>query len=315
MHDQDSTRFETVPILPENDFIQRNLIFFPNDILENFIAKIPRWGGKINYKGKSDVKLTNTCSIDYFLLALWYISKIQIDFFILIPKLEKTRFILSIIELIDQGAWNLAKEMWINQIIKHSETPTRNTLSMFNNEYDIFIEHLREFQSFSLRQMCTLGCPNNFLLINNDEDKLFFMKDELNSDIRIGSMLQMNCRICRSPTESDIRFHQQPNFVFIDSGLFFLHELPKELEINNKKFGLLCATIHVANKKHFVGIFNIVNRFYLIDDLEEIARVVPLVEYVSPEIIPRNKKGKKKQFNYYENVTTSFTMYQLIERG
>ncbi|CAF0948707.1 unnamed protein product [Brachionus calyciflorus] len=62
--------------------------------LEEFIKHIPKWGGRIEYKGLKDTFVSNTCTIDYFLLAFWLASKLSPNFLtdIIIIKPKKHVF-------------------------------------------------------------------------------------------------------------------------------------------------------------------------------------------------------------------------------
>jgi hypothetical protein len=48
---------------------------------------------------------------------------------------------------------------------------------------------------------------------------------------------------------------------------FKINELPEHFLIDGKKYILLCAIVHLKKQKHFVGIFTIGSRKYLVDDL------------------------------------------------
>ena len=58
----------------KKEIIEKNLkCFFIKELnLEIFIQFLPFWGGRIN-----GIPLTNTCSIDYFLLAMWLSHKLS----------------------------------------------------------------------------------------------------------------------------------------------------------------------------------------------------------------------------------------------
>ncbi|CAF0891166.1 unnamed protein product [Brachionus calyciflorus] len=43
--------------------------------LENLRLHMPKWAGTIRYFDIDNITLTNTCTIDNLLLALWYLSK------------------------------------------------------------------------------------------------------------------------------------------------------------------------------------------------------------------------------------------------
>ncbi|RNA01705.1 hypothetical protein BpHYR1_007720 [Brachionus plicatilis] len=62
----------------ENDKMNENIFnnVFMNEyqeipFIEQFKNHVPKWGAKIVYNGISNIILSNTCSIDYFLLSLW----------------------------------------------------------------------------------------------------------------------------------------------------------------------------------------------------------------------------------------------------
>ncbi|CAF1032073.1 unnamed protein product, partial [Brachionus calyciflorus] len=48
---------------------------------KNFRLHMPKWGGTIRYFDIDNVTLTNTCTIDNLLLALWYLSKKKTECF------------------------------------------------------------------------------------------------------------------------------------------------------------------------------------------------------------------------------------------
>ena len=48
--------------------------------LQNFKNHVPKWGAFIEIGGQKDIIVENTCTIDYFLLSLWFLSKINQNF-------------------------------------------------------------------------------------------------------------------------------------------------------------------------------------------------------------------------------------------
>ena len=112
----------------END-TSSTLSDISGSMLEKFISHIPG-GAQIIIEGKK-IQVTNTCSIDYFLLAFWFLYK-SIDRFINnIPVHENSSIFKEIILLIDNKKWNMAKEVWITQIMKVSKDPKSKKISMF----------------------------------------------------------------------------------------------------------------------------------------------------------------------------------------
>ena len=100
----------------------------PTDFLENFRLHIPHWGGLIQYRDFRNVTLTNTCTIDNFLFALWHLSKIKPDSFEEIEPTQEMVGLKEIVKLIDIHKWNLAKEKWVNNFLKLSESPINKTI-------------------------------------------------------------------------------------------------------------------------------------------------------------------------------------------
>ena len=53
-----------------------------------FEAHIPPWSATISYNAIHYVNVTNTCTIDYFLFALWTLKKTVPEFTDNLPKKE-----------------------------------------------------------------------------------------------------------------------------------------------------------------------------------------------------------------------------------
>ena len=88
-----------------------------------FEDHIPPWSATINYKGRKNVKVTNTCTIDYFLFGMWALSQ-KIPTFV--DSLHKTALTLKkIIEKIDNLNWNEPRELWINNVMQYKQNPNK----------------------------------------------------------------------------------------------------------------------------------------------------------------------------------------------
>lgn len=74
--------------------------------LNDFIKHVPSWGGRFtDLNGPiTRIRLTNTCTIDYFLLGFWYVSKVKAFFKtkITLCNLEAKKEILNVIDLIEK---------------------------------------------------------------------------------------------------------------------------------------------------------------------------------------------------------------------
>ena len=92
-----------------------------DNTIEQLTAHIPLLGGTIDYNGESNVTISNTYLIDYFLFALWYLSNHIENFQVNIPELEQTQTLIDIIKNINNYNWNKAKELWIVKSMKIKE--------------------------------------------------------------------------------------------------------------------------------------------------------------------------------------------------
>ncbi|RNA19707.1 vacuolar sorting-associated 13c [Brachionus plicatilis] len=85
--------------------------------LINFKMNIPTWGTLIKYKGISNVYVTNTSPVNYFLLAFWLIFSRNPNIFNDLPSNDSKFILIEIIKMIDKKNWNKAIELWINSIM------------------------------------------------------------------------------------------------------------------------------------------------------------------------------------------------------
>jgi hypothetical protein len=76
--------------------------------------------------------------------------------------------------------------------------------------------------------------------------------------------------------------------------IFFFDELPKQINIENSVFKLLCVTTH--KMVHFKAIFNLFNREYLTDDLGHLI----------------SKLTIQRQRNDVRNSTVTVSLYYLL---
>jgi hypothetical protein len=139
------------------------------------------------------------------------------------------------------------------------------TLSLFGTESNMVINPFYVYQSYNLYQICSGNCENNGSLISNDSSVIFFKK--INDIIEMYYTYRDKCNKCRIRVSHSILFHNYPQFLFIESiyNNIFFDEIPKQINIENSVFKLLCVTTHKMD--HFKAIFNLFNREYLIDDL------------------------------------------------
>jgi hypothetical protein len=281
-------------------------------LLDAFRSRIPIWGGVINYKNKNNVTLTNTCTIDYYLLALWLLSKIQPNFIEMLPNVGITTHIRYIIDCIQAKNWNKAKETWIVEVMKLSENSTRNRLSLWGSERGRFYKFISVYQRHTLVRVCLLGCSLNNMPLRNNEIDIYLIKRNGNPCEIYSIFDEGLCNLCNAPFSTSIRFDHNPNFIMLQTAYtnVFIQDLPRDLSINNMNFRLLCAT--VAKPGHFVGLFEFENSLYSVDDMRKEGKeqIELLPRYENQD--RRRTRGTENEFYFYESVNISFAMYYLV---
>jgi hypothetical protein len=283
----------------------------PFNLVNEFRSRVPKWGGIIDYNNRRGVNLVNTCNIDYFLLALWLMSKIQPNFVNRLPRIRITQDILQIIDYIERKNWNKAKEIFFTRVSRQRFTIVSNTLSTFGSERQMFLNHVSDFQKHSLIQVCSNGCIyNNIRVLRDDESDIYIRKKD-DGSLEIHSLVDGNCEQCLNEIRCKIQLNNLPNFLIIQTinADIYLHELPLNLNVNDSVYKFLCAT--VAKPGHFVGIFNLNNDFYKVDDLSNL--IDPQFQLLN-RYVPNNgrpRRGTNNQFYYYENVTISVAVYSV----
>ena len=264
--DQDSEFDEQDTEFEDEEKVQDEPITSTYDFISDFKTHVPFWGANITYKKKL-VYVTNTCTIDNFLFAFWVLFKIVPDFFEKILPLDQRETIIEIVEKIQNNDWNEAKELWIIKVMKYNRRIKDGTISLFGSKSSHFLDYLSKYQEHKLIQSCKTRCSENGKAIRDDSDKIFFRF--VRKKLCLYSGLLGKCRKCRSNISSTIRFKNNPFFLFIESinQNIFLNQIPLNITIDNLRFALLCVTIHKPG--HFVSVFIINERFYLIDDLDQ----------------------------------------------
>jgi hypothetical protein len=271
-------------------------------VVELFKKNVPEWGGKCvlpqfhaNHTVYKRVELSNTCSIDYLLLAVWLSKVLNPRILTLISQFETnfqslTSSLFLTIDYADCSKWDEAKSIWMVDVVKKAPND-RRIIDCFGSEYLMFGEHVRCMQKSNL--VCINGaCP--YANQSQDFRLEYFIERDLNSNICC-SLLNNKCRNCDQTLE--IRFEYNPPWILVESSVnsaVNFTELPLELDINGRKFKLLCSTIESkSTKAHFEAIFTLENRFFLVDDL---------------------KKGDERAVEYLPlNSITSFSFYMCFE--
>ena len=238
-------------------------------------------------------EITNTCSVDYFLLFVWCASRLSVNTMQVINNNRHhriARYILKLIALIDQEEWNRAKTVWLLAIANLQETEDF-TFSAFGDQHNIYSRHvdfkleenylilnkfylgifyrlffskrhLAEFQRISYS--CDI-CDTNRILHKSD---FFFRK--------IGDQCYLTsifCSVCE--TQFKLSFDAEPFYLIVDSLVgpsgetLGVQDLPEQIDIDNRTFKLFCCTFQTKhhNVEHFKAIIKLGNQFYVVDDL------------------------------------------------
>ena len=160
------------------------------------------------------------------------------------------------IRLIDVYEWNLAKQTFILDIMRYNSPAIRGQLDFFGSEYGKLIRYLDKFQLHNLIQICTPGCVNDGAILRNQTDTIYLNK--INNNVVLHSMHTRLCQACQVHCDVLIDFGtNNPNFILIQTVTrsIIFNEMPKILEINNRRYQLLCATALEENRAHFISIF------------------------------------------------------------
>lgn len=257
---------------------------------EDFQNHIPPWSAVINFNGER-VKVKDTCTIDYLLLALWVINKINSNFINSLSSKGPTLIIKQIIEKIEIFDWNTARQLWIVNVMKFNINS--KNISLYGSEYEMFKKYVSIYQLYNLKQKCDKKCINNNKISNKDGNILAFKKK--NNKLEIYTFNNKRCKECNMNITYQYNFIEQPNILFFDSlDDIFLDEIPKSITLNKRNYRLLCTTLNY-DKTHFISIFEINNQRYIVDDTKKNIILLP---------------EKSTKSNYY-NLKTGTSVYYI----
>ncbi len=225
------------------------------------------------------------------------------DFSNNIPQLEFASQIKEIIRHIDLFEWNLAREIWILDVMRYNLSNRRThqdrEINLLNSERENFLEPIRDFQLYDTEQNCTPGCPLNKMLIsNNSYVMLLSWKRERQKrtgkkiNVEIRNLHEGICDGCNAPIEAIKKFHNNPNFIYFDSvDEIFVEDIPLNINIDGKSYNHLCSTVY--KNRHFKGIFRLENNFFVVDDIGRSVR------HLQDELELKTKRWRKTISLYY----------------
>lgn len=279
---------------------KKETIQMDNLEINNLKIHVPKWGANITYKNHK-VFLSNTCTIDNFLLALWVLYK-KDNNFLNSNMNNKSKTILRIVNNIDQLNWDMAREIWVNDIMKYNEVPIDNTISLFGSDRERFYSYLHIFQEHTVFQLCSQNCDENHKMVYKDSVEISFQKR--NNIVELFSGISGKCSKCKSSLTSIIRFKSRPPFLYIQSAYqrIFINEIPKVIQIDGLNYRFLCSTVYKPG--HFVSIFDLNQQFFIIDDLDQSVKLLPAFDL-------KGKNNNKIANYYYKKANTVSSFYYL----
>jgi hypothetical protein len=157
----------------------------------SFSLKIPKWGGSIevnasdfgelfsNFSIYNDMPIIKTCTIDYFLLAVWSAhllsSKVR-DIFSTRESDSLIKYLSKIVDLIDNpiSNWNRAKTIR-TLIINKLEHNKSLAFDCWDSTYNIFYKHFKQHQAIQFK------CEKCNSSVRSDQVTLNLLKDENNN--------------------------------------------------------------------------------------------------------------------------------------
>ncbi len=265
---------------------------------DNYFAElkdnIPRWGALITYKGKNNVKVNDTCSIDYMLLSLWIMNKLEYNFLNHLPLIELTGLLKIIIDQINLKKWDLSRQIWIVDVMKYDKALENNKISIFGTIHEMFIKYMGVYQQHNIVQKCDIHCENHNKIVSDQVNQLFFRKK--GEIVQLHTFHKQNCKSCKKRVSHVFNFNHSIKLIFVEAASdMFIDEIPKQLHIQNNMLSLLCTVLHDYN--HFIGVFELFKNRYIVDDL-------PPNIFNLPSSIKRGDR-----LNRYFNLTVSTAVY------
>jgi hypothetical protein len=277
----------STPSTPKGTPITNN-----SEILFNFryfTSHLPEWSGFIdvkledfdnisfeNFQHFNKTRITNTCTIDYFLFGFWYayhLSKNSSGYFNNEDNCQLKVDLKKIIELIEKKEWNRAKTIWIFKYVKLKINPI-NEFTCFGSIESLFIDHVVTLQRHEYFCSCNPSCITSKGLLTIEKLGQSFLF----------SFNSYDCIHCKTDKNITCKFVKKPFLLFIQIvGPMNINDLPNELLIEDSSYHFLFSVFHKGNKRninlnHFLSIFRLNQHNYLVDDLNKgvIGKNIPL---------------------------------------
>jgi hypothetical protein len=210
------------------------------DLINDLQRHVPKWGASFTSGNPPrQIKMTNTCSIDYMLLSFWFSFRINNQFINDIPRLEHSVTLRSIIRLIDRYEWDEARRVFAVQIARF-QLPRSGDLSMFGSIDRMILRFFIFYQRHCRKQLCSSDCALNEKLIanysnNNLFDNIFWRSRSQKAEKDTGNEF---CRLCLSKIICIFEFINDVNFIFIENNNSELNfrKIPQNISFGERNF-------------------------------------------------------------------------------
>jgi hypothetical protein len=259
--------------------------------IDDFRSHVPAWGASISFEDGKQVEVTNTCSIDYFLLGLWLLLK---RFQVVIPDViinngNKTEILKMLVENIEKKNWNNARQFWIIDFLNYRSSSGKQGLSLKGTEYEMYIKPMAPFLQHNIIDKCKIECSNH-QTFNVPLARSSFTIRKTNDIVSLYYDSKLHCERCQSKIVRKVFFLQTPSFLLAEAiGTIYTNELPQTMIVQNIQFRLVFNTLYDSDSQHFTAVFHLNGDQYLVDDLSKSVR------YLIPLGISGDRKNDKYQ--------------------
>jgi hypothetical protein len=239
-------------------------------LINEIIQFTPSNGGKYEINNQVSITFINTCTIDYFLYAVWLTTQnLSINLFMRSNAVtnDTYKLLADIADCIEGKNWDKAKYLWLKTIIRIDESSS-NVVNCFGTLKEFFISKMNSLQCYRLQKTCTVCELTEDPSYGNElwfkEENYRVLLDNVNNVVDVPCQKE-NCRgVLRNRTN------------FVDSAIWIIVEftfncpysrVPLEIKVDTDCYELVCC-ITSPREYHFASIFYLHKSFYLIDDLK-----------------------------------------------
>ena len=188
--------------LEQKKELSDNISNIYDDKLPDFTEHLPKWGAKFSF-GRSLVTVVNTCTIDNYLFALWFLSKIEIKLIENIPESSKSLILKQIIEKIDSLEWDSARQLWYTEIM--GKRITGRKIDFFGTVQEYFLQYLYPFQLHDIIQKCNEACIKNEKEVLARESYIIYVATLKNFGFQLINGVKSKWELCKNRVTSEMR--------------------------------------------------------------------------------------------------------------